>query len=165
MRHLSPRLGTAERPSRDAQRGAALAVGLMLLLILTVLGVSGMITATLELQMSGNAQFQERAFQAAEFGIEQAINAPDLSTSYTMASPKAVPASGAAPSVPGTSADSYKYSLYYDSTAGSTPVPGGGYSLGTGLEAYHFVTESTGTSTRGAQDVHVQSFYILGPAS
>ena len=143
-----------------AQRGAALVVGMMLLLVLTILGITGMVTAALELQMSGNIQYQERAFQASEFGIEQAVNAPDLSTAFSMSSPKVVNPTP----VPGSTTDNYNYRLYYDNTAGSTPVPGGGYSLGTGLEAYHFVTESNGTSARGAQDSHTQSFYILGPA-
>jgi type IV pilus assembly protein PilX len=142
------------------QRGAALVVGMMLLLVLTILGITGMVTAALELQMSGNIQYQERAFQASEFGIEQAVNAPDLSTTFSMSSPKVVNPTP----VPGSTTDNYNYRLYYDNTAGSTPVPGGGYSLGTGLEAYHFVTESNGTSARGAQDAHTQSFYILGPA-
>lgn len=156
MTHL-PRF-LAATPAR--QRGAALVVGLMLLLVLTVLGITGVVTAALELQMSGNTQFQERAFQAAEFGIEQAINAPDLSTSTTLAAPKVV----APTTVQGATTDRYGYRLYYDNSAGSTPVPGGGYSIGTGLEAYHFVVESTGSSVRGAQDTHVQSFYILGPS-
>ena len=44
-------------------RGAALVIGLILLLILTVLAISGMGTAVLQLQMAGNEQYQERAFQ------------------------------------------------------------------------------------------------------
>src|SRR5690606_2858774 len=36
------------------QRGAALVVGLILLMVLTVLAISGMNTSTLELQMAGN---------------------------------------------------------------------------------------------------------------
>jgi hypothetical protein len=44
-----------------------------------------------------------------------------------------------------------------------TPVPGGGYSLGTGLQAYHFVIDSVGVAERGAQSEHTQSFYIIGP--
>jgi type IV pilus assembly protein PilX len=146
------------------QRGAALVIGLILLLVLTVLGITGVVTAALELQMSGNTQFQERSFQAAEYGIEQAINSPSLSTTYVYTNKLNVPASGSNPSVPSTTSDNYKYSLYYDTTSAGTPVPGGGYSLGTGLEAYHFVVQSTGASARGAQDTHTQSFYILGPA-
>ncbi|MEM7083568.1 MAG: PilX N-terminal domain-containing pilus assembly protein, partial [Pseudomonadota bacterium] len=52
------------------QQGAALVVGLILLLILTVFAVSGMSTATLELVLAGNTQFTENAFQASESAIE-----------------------------------------------------------------------------------------------
>jgi type IV pilus assembly protein PilX len=156
------RLASYQVPSR--QDGAALVVGLILLLVLTVLGITGVVTAALELQMSGNTQFQERAFQAAEFAIEQAVNSPSLSTTNVYTNKLVVPASGSNPTMPSSTSDNYKYSLYYDSTSAGTPVPGGGYSIGSGLEAYHFVVESTGASARGAQDIHTQSFYILGPA-
>ena len=58
---------------RSRQAGAALFVGLVLLLVMTLVGVSGMNTATLELAMAGNAQAQQQAFQAAETGIDIAI--------------------------------------------------------------------------------------------
>ncbi len=63
-----------------------------------------------------------------------------------------------------TSNDPYDYQVYYDTSAGGTPVVGGGYSLGSGLEAYHFIVESTGQAARGATSQHTQSFYILGPS-
>lgn len=148
---------------RSSQRGAALVVGLLLLLILTVLGITGLVMATMELQMAGNQQFQERAFQAAEAGIEQAMRSPSLNTTYTIAAPL----NGTASVSAGTSGqtDTATTKLYFDAEAGITPVPGGGYSLGTGLQAYHFVVESNGTSARGAVDAHTQSFYVLGPAA
>ena len=59
---------------RSRQRGAALVVALVLLMILTVLGISGMTTATLQLTMAGNAQFHQQAFQAAETGLAIAIS-------------------------------------------------------------------------------------------
>ena len=72
------------QPSPARQRGAALVVGLLLLLVLTVLAISGMTTASLELQMAGNEQFQERAFQAADAGIERAIQAGVYDTNSTV---------------------------------------------------------------------------------
>ena len=45
----------------------------MLLLVLTVVGVSGMNTATMEITMAGNTQFQQDAFQLAEDGIDIAL--------------------------------------------------------------------------------------------
>ena len=55
------------------QNGAALVVGLVLLVVVTVLAVSGMNTATTELAMARNNQNYENAFQAAETGLEQAL--------------------------------------------------------------------------------------------
>ncbi|MDH3805277.1 MAG: PilX N-terminal domain-containing pilus assembly protein, partial [Gammaproteobacteria bacterium] len=55
------------------QQGAALVVGLILMVVITVLAISGMNTATTELAMARNDQNYEYAFQAAETGIEQAL--------------------------------------------------------------------------------------------
>lgn len=145
--------------ARRRQRGVALAIAMLLLLVLTLLGTTGLVTAVLELRMAGNTRQQERAFAAAEFGIEQALHAPGLSTSFTYSSPRVVPASGAAPVVPGSTPDAYSYRLYFDTS--TTPVRGN--DADAGLKAYHFVVEATGTSTRGATDTHVQGFYVLGP--
>jgi Tfp pilus assembly protein PilX len=150
------------RQASKHQTGAALVTGLLLLLVLTLLGVSGLIMATVQLQMAGNDQFQERAFQASAGGIEAAMTSPNLSTTYTPANPLVGTAS-----VPAgvSSNDTADFELYYDTEAGKTPVPGGGYSLGTGLQAYHFVVESEGTSARNATDQQTQSFYLIGPAA
>lgn len=55
------------------QRGAALVIGLVLLLILTVLGVSGLGTATTEVRLADNKKQREFAFQAAESAVNEAI--------------------------------------------------------------------------------------------
>lgn len=160
---------------RDA--GAALVVGLLLLLVLTILAISGMTTATLELQMAGNEQYQERAFQFAEAGAEQAMAAGVFTTDPAAiaaqfdnpTSPDPTPKRGAGtqiancPDQSTAAAGQCEYFLRFDQAAGVTPVPGGGYSLGTGLQAYHFVIESAGVAERGAQSEHTQSFYIIGP--
>ena len=163
------------RGGRSANRGAALAVGLLLLAVLTILAVAGLSTATLELQMAGNQQYQERAFQAAEAGVEQAIAAAIFSTAFPT---NYEPASGNTPPLPkrglGTpinGCDSQgsdpeekcEYFIRYDEETGSTPVPGGGYSLGTGFEAMHFVVDSYGVDRRNAASEHQHSFYIVGP--
>ena len=53
--------------------------------------------------------------------------------------------------------------MRFDLQAGQTAVPGGGYSIGTGFEAYHFIIDSYGTANRGALSEHRQSFYVVGP--
>lgn len=154
--------GNRTRAARRVQHGTVLAICLLLLLVVAVIGTSAVLTATLELRMAGNFEAQARAFQAAEFGIEEAIASPDLDTAYTLASPKVVPASGVDPPVPGSPPDRYRYRLYYDTSAGTTSVPDAA-AVGPGVSALHFVVEATGRSSRGAEDVHVQSFYLLVP--
>jgi len=77
------------------QRGAALIVGLVLLMVLTVLAISVMRTATLDLTMAGNAQFRENAFQLAESGIQvtlQRVRAGTLNLDDPVAAPDCPPA-------------------------------------------------------------------------
>ena len=51
------------------QEGAALIIGLVLLAVLTVMGISGLGTATLEVAMADNMQRGQYAFQAAESAV------------------------------------------------------------------------------------------------
>lgn len=143
---------------RRASRGAALVVGLLLLMVLTVLAISGMSTSTLELQMAGNQQYAEKAFQASEIGIEQAFHSGiyDTSTKNTPSAATAVTAG---------QPDKYSTDTKFDFVTGVTTVPSGGFSMGIGkgYNAYHFDITSTGTSARASQSVHVQSFYVVGP--
>lgn len=50
----------------NKQQGAVLVVSLILLLVMTMLGLSGMRTTTLEERMGGNTRNKETAFQAGE---------------------------------------------------------------------------------------------------
>lgn len=67
---------TARQPRLPAraQRGAALVTSLVILLVLTVLGLAAMRTSSLEERMAGNAQDALYAFQAAESGLNAAMN-------------------------------------------------------------------------------------------
>ena len=56
------------------QRGAALFMALIFLLILTMLGVFGMNVSRLENMMAGNAQFQTTALSNAEYVLARAEN-------------------------------------------------------------------------------------------
>jgi type IV pilus assembly protein PilX len=138
------------------QGGAALIVGLVLLLVLTILAISGVMTSTLELRMVGNTQLQERAFQAAEVAIEDALANSPLSTS--------IPVVQATTPNPDAPDDHYDFRLQY---AGSAPLASGmaGYSIGTGFTSYHFQVDATGTTPGNAQARHVQGFYIVGPGT
>lgn len=158
------------------ESGAALVVGLILLLVLTLLAISGMTTASLELQMAGNEQYQKRAFESADAGIEQAMAAGIYNTNVTVgaydnpAGVNPVPDRGTGRQIANcdevasaADAEQCEYFLRFDQQSGQTVVPGGGYSLGTGFEAYHFVVDSYGVAERGGLAEHRQSFYIVGP--
>ena len=68
MRNKS-RLGAL---GRARHKGAVMIVALMLLLVMTVLAVSGVGNSVLEQKMSGNYYHSATAFQAAEFGLRVA---------------------------------------------------------------------------------------------
>ena len=141
------------------QNGAALVVGLVLLVVITVLAISGMNTATTELAMARNDQNYENAFQAAETGLENALA---QGTFNTLANTNLVYNINAHDAVTATI-------IFEDSTL----VPDRAFSLGvgSGIAAYHFNVISTaeskrdagGTTDRDASAIHTQSFYIVGP--
>jgi Tfp pilus assembly protein PilX len=58
-----------------AQRGTTLAVGIILLALVTLLGLAGASTAHVERQLAQNELFRENATSAASAGIEVAISA------------------------------------------------------------------------------------------
>ena len=64
------------RISKHRQRGAVLAVSLVIVLVLALLGVTAMNMASLENKMAGNAQSTTLAFQAAESGLAKSANSP-----------------------------------------------------------------------------------------
>ncbi len=137
------------------QRGAALVVGLILLLVLTLLAVTGMNTASTELIMAGNEQYQENAFQAAEMGIEQAMRNGNFNPS-TASEPVA------ATLVPGSANEYYSGAI--------TPQPGPNQpqqamwgNRWDSFLTFHFEVRSTGTSVRGATTTHNQGMFVISP--
>ena len=178
---MSPRPAT--RPTRrgaPARRpqGAALVIGLLLLTVITVLAISVISTASLQLQMTGNEQFQEQAFRAAEAGIEQAIASGDFTTDPAAiagqyaapTSAEATPQRGTGTPIagcadpPDTASSPCEYFLRFDHATGPTTVPGGEPTLATELRAYHFVVDSFGVAGRGAHSHQIQGFYIVAPS-
>ena len=56
------------------QKGAVLAISLIILLLMTLIGVSAMQSTTLQEKMAGNLRDANLAFQAAEAGLRDAEN-------------------------------------------------------------------------------------------
>lgn len=142
---------------RARQTGAALVVGLILLVVLTLLAVSGMNTASTELRMAGNEQFRKRAFEVSEAGIERGLAQGPFN-------PSAPPAAVAqAPADPANPDDQYSLLI---TPVGATAAPPG-YSLKT-FSAEHFTIQSQGVSlrtdgTQNAVSTHTQGMFLVVP--
>ena len=137
----------------NRQQGAALVIGLVLLLVLTILAVSGVLTSTMELRMVRNTQSQERAFQAAEVAIENALANPLISTSVQEIQDPT--------DNPNSAGDQYSFTTTHTCVS-IIPVGAEGFSLNAN-SAYHFRVRATGTGPDNAAAEHWQGFYIIGP--
>lgn len=141
------------------QNGAALVVGLILLVVITILAISGMNTATTELAMARNDQNYENAFQAAETGLALALGQGAFDT-----------LAGALVTQTITTNESVNTQITFED---STPVPDKAFSLGagSGIAAYHFIATANASSMRDPGNptdrdstaVHTQAFYVVGP--
>ena len=141
------------------QDGAALVVGLILLVVITILAISGMNTATTELAMARNDQNYENAFQAAESGLAAALGQNGFNT---------VP--GPAVTLTITTNESVTTQITFED---STLVPDRAFSLGvgSGIAAWHFLATAQAASMRDPGNptdrdstaVHTQAFYTVGP--
>jgi type IV pilus assembly PilX-like protein len=121
------------------QRGATLAVGLILLTLVTLLGLAGASAAHVERQLAQNEAFRENAASAASAGIEMAI------LEIVNSEPAAVPAR-LADRVPGTS-DRFEVSIRFAGFESALPQ-----APGTRAAGAHFEIVSTGFGARRAMD-------------
>lgn len=147
--------------SHSKQQGAALVVGLILLVVITVLAISGMNTATTSLAMARNDMNYENAFQAAETGLENALAQGLFDTLVGSTVTQTI-----------NTYDSVSADIEYED---SSIVPDKAFSLGSGsgVAAYHFLATSTatslrdpgGTTDRDSSAIHTQAFYVVGPES
>ena len=135
---------------RAQQTGATLIVGLVLLLVLTVVGVSGMNTATMQISMAANTQYQQDAFQLAEDAIDialaQKVYAPD--------GPRTV---------------NWLGDPNYDRRAVTVPRDNmilnmAGSSVGV-IRAFHWDVLAVGRGPRNSTSTHNQSFYVPANAN
>jgi len=150
----SPARGTpwASGPCLPKQAGAVLVVSLILLVVLTLLGLSAMEFTSLEEKMATNDQETNRAFHAAETGLTDALGDPD---SLDLSNPVAIDL-GQLGNTPASAS-------YATSFRGwSNPPLGSLYS--TGYSAAHFNVQSTGDSSAGATVVLDAGLFQITPS-
>lgn len=139
------------RPHRQHERGAALVIGLILLLLLTLLAVSGMNSASLEFIMAGNEQYRANAFQAAEAGIEQSM-------ALGVFNPAAIPQP-----LNGAPNATDAWAARITPQLGGTPQPALWGNSWNSFSTYHFEIQSTGTAVRSARAINTQGVAVISP--
>ena len=137
--------------SGPRQRGAALVIGLILLLVLTLLAVSGMSSASLEFIMAGNEQYRANAFQASESGIEQSMILGSFNPG------------AAAQALNGANTATDLWTSTIRPQLNGAPLPAvWGFSWNS-FSSYHFEIQSTGSSIRGGQALNFQGVAVIAP--
>lgn len=146
------------------QRGAALVIGLILLLILTVLGVSGLGTASMEVRFADNAKQSEYAFQGAESALRQELRngQPIVITGTELAGDEVRPPI-TVNFFPDTGGDTTATVNVAVDTRYRDRGPGFGAEFGL-VENIHFEMAANGAAGRGARSRQRQGFYIPAPA-
>ena len=140
-------------PNRARQSGAVLIVALIILVILTLLGVTAMNTTSLQERIASNTQEQVHAFQAAETGLNQAFAdnlAYDISGDYSAPMTPVVVGSG----------DSARYLSTF---LGFSPPPPGSLYSSTSFQAAHFNFRATGNSATNLSIVLNGGAYQIAP--
>lgn len=141
------------RPGHARQTGAVLIVSLVVLVALTLLGLSAMNTTQLETTLATSSQESTRAFQAAETSLSIAIT--DVDMWKTTGDPKKEEIS---------IAGGYDTADYRSNFAGFKAVPDGqlwSAKCGAGVQGAFFDFEATGTtSAANSATVHGGAYQI-----
>jgi Tfp pilus assembly protein PilX len=145
--------------NRSKQRGAALIIGLILLVVITLLAVVGMNIANTELASATSEQLRLRAFNAAETGLETRLQtlADDATTNPTPVESDIVDVENSPLNiVTGEAADTYSTITTYRGEGNMLSR----YSAGT-FVGFHYSIESTGRSARNAESVHTTGAFLI----
>lgn len=129
MRANMARVG-ARLHGTNREHGTALIMSLVILMILTILGITAMGTASLEEKMSGNIQEGTRGFEVAESGLQTAFRD---STQFVLST---TPVTTAYPPINGRKA---AVTTTYLNQEGEPPRGSG---FPTNMRAYYFQQQS-----------------------
>ncbi len=142
-------------PNLARQSGAVLIVAMIILVILTLLGVTAMNTTSLQERIASNTQEQVHAFQAAETGLNLAFTdnlAYDISDNYK--------GGEALTHIVAGSGDS---AGYVGTFLGFSPPPPGSLYSATSFQAAHFNFRATGNSATNLSIILNGGAYQIAP--
>jgi len=139
------------------QTGAVLIMSMLMLLVMTLIGITTMNTATLEEKMSANSMNNNISLQASESAVDAALaDTNNLVLALNSSTPISVTTNL------GTSGVTSVASITY---IGSTIAPGFSFGNNQGtFSTYQFEAEGTGAvPAANATSVTVQGIYRIGP--
>lgn len=146
--------------ARHKQSGAALFIGLVILVVIAIIGVSGVRSVVMEKNMAANNQYRMLVFQAAETAIEGT-----LADNTAFVAAINTPTSGTWPtrsySVTHTS-NQFTVSSNAEIQVGAPTVPIG-YSIGEFVSYPFTITGDGAIATINASDTHVQTASKIAP--
>lgn len=161
-------------PGAHSQSGAALAISLIMLLLLTIIGVTAMQSTTLQERMAGNSRERSIAFQVAETALRDGEMALEASILGTFVSTSSSSTNGlyrenasadeawylSKTSVPASSAaGTFDDSSFVIEQLSAVPGSGGSLEAGVpGLAQYYRVT-ARGQGTAGTAVILLQSTF------
>jgi Tfp pilus assembly protein PilX len=147
-------------PARHKQTGAALFIGLVMLVVIAIIGVSGVRSVVMEKNMAANNQYQVLVFQAAETAIEGT-----LADSTAFVAAINTPTSGTWPTrtfnVTHTS-NLFTVASNAEISVGAPTVPIG-YSIGEFVTYPFTITGDGAIASINAADTHVQTASKIAP--
>lgn len=153
------------------QQGATLVVGLVLLLLVTLIGVTAMQGTTVQQKMATNVQFNESAFQAAEDSVRTVTQeARSRRTPPAGSGNILVDSLSSAPgtTIQRTASNANKGTTSTASVAYAGATSAAGYSLGAGsgnFVFHRFRITATGVARDGVStNTHVQELGRVGPS-
>jgi len=145
--------------TRNKQRGAALVIGMILLVVITLLAVVGMNIANTELASATSEQLRLRAFNAAETGLEATMqtlaDVADTDPTPVDVGPVGVENSPLN-TVTEEAADTYSVTTTYRGEGNMISR----FSAGT-FVGFHYSVEVTGNSARNAESVHTAGAVLI----
>jgi hypothetical protein len=156
----------------DSQSGGAALVALMVLSLLTIMGLSGARTASVELEIAGNDAVNKRNFFSAEASRAFVMTNTDLYgvDNIDNATPHFFPV-GAAPNddptdpnnvVPFNLGNNQSFDGSVQYTSATLPPRGSGNDVTSGMRAHRYTMTCTGSGPRNTTKGIRAGFYRLG---
>jgi type IV pilus assembly protein PilX len=125
MAHTMRAINMKYQSGRRHQEGVVLIISLVILVLVTLVGLSTIRTTTMEEKMAGNARDRDKAFQAAEAAVQTCLALLDTNaytgTKHTPAASTATPLWEVTTNWESTSANTFAVNLGTDANVAESP--------------------------------------------